>query len=120
MDDTQPPPLLVNGEEEYEVERILAIRRRKIGQGYHDEALVKWVGWARETWMKLDFVQDCIVLDVFKKQHGPVQEVIQRQLDNNNHVVVPLMRFRLGGGYYHGPVPDTRHGLAPAHVTVAC
>jgi hypothetical protein len=76
MDDTQPPPLLVNREEEYKVERILAIQRRKIGQGYRDEALVKWVGWARETWTKLDFVQDYTVLDVFKKQHGPVQEVI--------------------------------------------
>jgi hypothetical protein len=31
MDDTQPPPLLVNGEEEYEVKHILAIQRRKIG-----------------------------------------------------------------------------------------
>jgi hypothetical protein len=44
IDNSQPPPLLVNGEEEYEVERILAVRRRKIGRGYHDEALVKWVG----------------------------------------------------------------------------
>jgi hypothetical protein len=34
------------------------------------------VGWARETWTKLDFVQDYIALDVFKKQHGPIQEVI--------------------------------------------
>jgi hypothetical protein len=76
MDNMQPPPLLINGEEEYEVKRILAIQRRKIGQGYHDKALVKWVGWARETWTKLDFVQDYTALDVFKKQHGPVQEVI--------------------------------------------
>jgi hypothetical protein len=31
VDDTQPPPLLVNGEEEYEVEHILAVQRRKVG-----------------------------------------------------------------------------------------
>jgi hypothetical protein len=49
MDDTQPPPLLVNGEEEYEVKHILAVRRRKVGQGYHDKALVKWTGWAHKT-----------------------------------------------------------------------
>jgi predicted nucleotidyltransferase component of viral defense system len=41
IDNSQPPLLLVNGEEEYEVERILAVRRRKIGRGYYDEALVK-------------------------------------------------------------------------------
>jgi hypothetical protein len=67
VDDTQPPPLLVNGEEEYEVEHILAVQRRKVGQGYYDKALVKWTGWAHETWTKLDFVQDCVALDVFKK-----------------------------------------------------
>jgi hypothetical protein len=72
MDDTQPPPLLVNGEEEYKVERILAVRRRKVGRGYRDEVLVKWTGWARETWTKLDFVQDCVVLDDFEKQNGLV------------------------------------------------
>jgi hypothetical protein len=41
IDDTQPPPLIIDGEEEYEVEQILAVRRRKIGRGYRDEALVK-------------------------------------------------------------------------------
>jgi hypothetical protein len=74
VDNTQPPPLLVNGEEEYEVERILAVQRRKVGRGY--KALVKWTGWAHKTWTKLDFVQDCAALDVFEKRHGPVQEVI--------------------------------------------
>jgi hypothetical protein len=119
-DDTQPPPLLVDGEEEYEVEQILAVRRRKIGRGYRDEALVKWRGWARQTWTKLDFVRDCAALDTFEEQYGPVQEVIQRQVNDANHVVVPLIKLRWGGGYCHGPVPDIRYGLAPAHVTLAC
>jgi hypothetical protein len=44
VDDSQPPPILVNGEEEYSVEQILAVRRRKIRRGYRDEALVKWTG----------------------------------------------------------------------------
>jgi hypothetical protein len=66
MDDTQPPPLLVNREEEYKVKRILAVRRRKVGRGYYDEALVKWMGWARETWTKLDFIQDYTALDDFE------------------------------------------------------
>jgi hypothetical protein len=49
MDNTQPPPLLVNREEEYEVKHILAVQRRKVGQGYYNKALVKWTGWAHET-----------------------------------------------------------------------
>jgi hypothetical protein len=44
MDNTQPPPLLVNKEKEYEVKHILAVQRRKVGQGYHNKALVKWMG----------------------------------------------------------------------------
>jgi hypothetical protein len=41
IDNTQPPPLLVNREEEYKVKHILAVQRRKVGRGYHDKALVK-------------------------------------------------------------------------------
>jgi hypothetical protein len=37
----RPPPDIVNGEEEYEVERI--IKHRKRGRGY--QYLVKWTGW---------------------------------------------------------------------------
>jgi hypothetical protein len=44
VDDSQLPLLLIDGEEEYNVEQILAVRRRKIGRGYRDEALVKWRG----------------------------------------------------------------------------
>jgi hypothetical protein len=31
VDNTQPPPLLINREEEFKVKRILAMQRRKIG-----------------------------------------------------------------------------------------
>ncbi|CEJ61941.1 hypothetical protein PMG11_03668 [Penicillium brasilianum] len=109
VDDSQPPPLLVDGEEEYEVEQILAIRRRKIGRGYRDEALVKWRGWAEQTWETLDSVRDCSALDTFEEQHGTVSEVIRQQIGTEAHAVVPLMRLRLGGGYCHGPVPDIGH-----------
>jgi hypothetical protein len=41
IDNIQPPPLLVNGEEEYKVKHILAVQRRKVGQGYYNKVLVK-------------------------------------------------------------------------------
>lgn len=117
MDDTQPPPLLIDGDEEYEVERILAIRRRKVGRGYRDEALVKWMGWLEPTWQRLDSVRDCTALDVFEDQYGPVSDVIRRQIEANDRVTVPLTRCRLGGGYCHGPMPDIGH---VCHETLAC
>ncbi|OKP10450.1 hypothetical protein PENSUB_4119, partial [Penicillium subrubescens] len=90
VDDSQPPPLLVDGEEEYDVEQILAVRRRKIGRGYRDEALVKWRGWAEQTWQTLDSVQDCSALDAFEEQYGPVSDVIRQQIGTETHVVAPL------------------------------
>ncbi|KAJ5472084.1 hypothetical protein N7539_008653 [Penicillium diatomitis] len=85
IDDTQPLPPLIDGEEEYEVERILAVRRRKIGREYRDEALVKWTGWVEPTWQRLDLVQNCAALDAFEEQHGPVSDVIHHQIDAGNH-----------------------------------
>lgn len=49
MDDSQPPPIRVDGEWEYQVEEILAARTRKIGRGKRREALVKWVGYAETS-----------------------------------------------------------------------
>lgn len=117
VDDVQPPPLLVDGEEEYEVEQILAVRRRKIRRGYRDEALVKWRGWAEQTWEALGLVRDCSALDAFEEQHGAVSDVIRQQIGTEAHVVVPLTRLRLGGGYCHGPVPEIGHVY---HETLAC
>jgi hypothetical protein len=61
--------------------------------------LAGWVGFGAGLWVGPNkSIQDYAVLDIFKRQHGPVQEVIQRQLGDNNYVIIPLIRFRLGGG----------------------
>jgi hypothetical protein len=62
-------------------------------------------------------VRDCSALDAFEEQHGTVSEVIRQQIGTEAHAVVPLMRLRLGEGYYHGPVPDIGHVY---HETLAC
>ena len=53
----QPPPTpyILDGQEEYEVERILSHRSRRTGRGSHSdktEFLIKWQGYATEhnTW----------------------------------------------------------------------
>ena len=56
---SQPPPDLVDGEEEFEVEQILNIKQ--IGQGHKMHYLVKWKGyppsnnsWELERNLKVD------------------------------------------------------------------
>jgi hypothetical protein len=98
VDDTQPPPLLVDGEEEYKVKCILAVWRRKVGRGYRDKALVKWKGWAQQTWERLNAVQDCAALDAFEEQYGPAPDVIRWQTEADKRVIVPIMKFKLEGG----------------------
>ena len=49
VDDSQPPPVLVDGELEYEVEEILSTREKRVGRGIQTEVLVKWVGYAETT-----------------------------------------------------------------------
>jgi hypothetical protein len=43
-DDTQLPPLFVNGEPEYTIEKIKKARLKKVGKGNRREILVKWKG----------------------------------------------------------------------------
>jgi hypothetical protein len=47
QDDSQPQPLLVGNEDEYEVEEILD---EKVGRGRARRLLVKWKGYAKPTW----------------------------------------------------------------------
>ena len=46
QDDLRPPAIMVDGEEEWEVERIL----RKRVKGRQRQVLVKWKGYFTPTW----------------------------------------------------------------------
>jgi hypothetical protein len=54
-------------------------------------------------------VQDCSALDTFKEPYGPVSDMIRWQIGTETYIVVPLASLALGGGYYHGLVPDISH-----------
>jgi hypothetical protein len=49
-DDTQPPPLLIDGEPEYIIEKIKRARLKKVGKKSRKKVLVKWKGYKKKTW----------------------------------------------------------------------
>jgi hypothetical protein len=106
--------MLIDGELEYEVEEIIDVRRKKIGRGYRDEALVKWTGWAEQTWQRLDEVRDCSALDAFERRFGPVSTLLQARRRPNN-AIARTVRTTLEGGYCHGPVPGIRSRMPRDH-----
>ena len=59
--DHQPPPIIVDGEEEYEVEKIL---KRRIRDG-KTEYQVKWRDYKRPTWEPEDALENTQALDAF-------------------------------------------------------
>ena len=65
LDDAQPPPFVVDGENEYQVEEILAERRKKIGRGFRHEYRVKWSGYVKPTWEPADALEDTVALDEY-------------------------------------------------------
>jgi hypothetical protein len=48
-DDTQPPPLFIDGKLEYIIEKIKRARLKKIGRGSRRKVLVKWKEYKEET-----------------------------------------------------------------------
>ena len=66
---TRPPPDLIDGEEEYEVEEIL--QSWKFGKGRKVQYLVKWKGYpeSENQWVDWDDLHADEVIADFKKKH---------------------------------------------------
>lgn len=74
-DDYQPPAEMINGNEEYMVERILDERFRRWGRGERHEFLVKYIGWQEPEWNDARNMEDTIALDdweTYKTMNGIV------------------------------------------------
>jgi hypothetical protein len=73
LDDPQPPAIVVNGEEEWLIERILDTRQKKLpGRGSRKrlEYLVKWQGYANPTWEPATALEDTAALDTYLQEQG--------------------------------------------------
>lgn len=93
VDDTQPPPLEVDGEMEYEVEKILNHRERRVGRGKRAEVLVKWTGYAETTWEPVDEMEDCTALDKYEEEFGRIARSSRPRATAKKGIVIPLLRL---------------------------
>ena len=93
---TRPPPDLINGKEEYEVEQILDSRVR--GRNQKIQYLVKWVGYpdSDNQWLDADQVTADDAIREFKKRHPNAVTHIRRAKTGN-----PLIDFM------SSPTPST-------------
>ena len=66
-----PPPILVNGELEYEIERVLDHRSRKTGQSTKHEFLISWTGYGPEhnLWLPEADVPELVRQEYWAEQH---------------------------------------------------
>lgn len=65
-DDTQPAPVIIGDEEEYEVEKILKDRTLRRGKGSQKQYLVKWTGYAEPTWEPATALENTAALDAYE------------------------------------------------------
>jgi hypothetical protein len=62
-----PEPVEVDGEEEYQVERIEDVRYNR--RRRRDEYFVKWTGFDERSWEPVEALLDNEAVDKFHKQH---------------------------------------------------
>jgi hypothetical protein len=96
IDDSQPPPLVVDGELEYQVKEILDYRVRRVGRGSRIEVLVKWAGYVETTWEPLSSVENCEALDKYKERFGRISPANWHQSDGGRNLVILNIKIRKG------------------------
>jgi hypothetical protein len=64
LHEPQPPAIVVDGEEEYEVKEILDEKTGREGKRY----LVQWTGYTKPTWEPYNFVRDLLALDRWEQR----------------------------------------------------
>ena len=62
LENIEPPALLIDGSEEYEVEKICRHRRR--GRGW--QVLVRWRGYVEPTWEPVRDLADTAALEAYE------------------------------------------------------
>lgn len=74
-----PPPDLIDGEEEYEVEAILGHEDRRVGNQYKRYYLVRWAGYSQEhdSWEPVSLLRNSaeLVSDYLRDKNVPAEPV---------------------------------------------
>ena len=115
-DDAQPPPIQVAGEDEWEVQEILAGRWKKRGRGQFREGLVRWKGYQELTWEPVEALQDLEALTSYENSYGPIRENDGLRKDYEAATQHPRRSTRAaegGGGNVTGWIPDVRDPAMP-------
>ena len=71
-----PPPVIINGEEEYEIERITDKKTAKYGRGSRIEYRVRWKGYGAhdDLWLpKRDLLYAPELIEEFKRRRGDME-----------------------------------------------
>ncbi|THC87386.1 hypothetical protein EYZ11_013167 [Aspergillus tanneri] len=91
-DDYQPPPQLVDGEEEYLVQEILDERFARVGRGFRHEFLVKYTGYQQPEWNHADAMEDTEALDRWRKDHPQPPQKPKKKKPKRNRKGKPNIR----------------------------
>ncbi len=83
---TRPPPDLINGEEEYEVERI--INSCQFGRGRHVQYLVKWKGYpdSDNQWIKWQDVNAPDLIAEYQRENPDAITHIRRGWNHDESI----------------------------------
>jgi hypothetical protein len=113
---TRPPPDLIDGEEEYEVESILKSRRH--GRGHKVQYLVKWKGYADSDneWVDWDDMHVDEALEEFRQQQPQVITHIRRATNEGESIIQQMSSdafcAALPYAELEGPLPYDRPTVA--------
>jgi hypothetical protein len=72
VDDSQPPPILEDGQQEYDVDEVLCAEWRGTQKSRKRFLLIKWQGYAIPTWEPLTNFVDTEALDLFETRYGSI------------------------------------------------
>lgn len=70
-----PPVVMVDGAEEWEIEKLIAKRRIRKGRGWSTQYLARWLGWGPEydEWMPMSRLNNApALIEQYDRTHGEV------------------------------------------------
>ena len=99
-----PPAVTVEGEIEYEIDRLVRKRRVRKGKGWSIQYLIRWKGFGPEhdTWQPERDVMDTVALDEYERRYGTTSGIAMT-VSTKRHYRYPYFRSAL----YHMYVSRT-------------